>query len=256
MNKSTINAMNSSLTFIIFLLVCINSSHASLMLRITDTPLNGAPTVVTATDQLIGTGTGVAPDNSPGILGLLSASFSTPNFFLTTSMGASKPYPPNSEVMAGLFLRQLAISSINGGSLTIEISDNDFSLDGLGGNGFITGGFLGSLGANPLNSIEIDYYYNTSNTLFDTVGASMISSEKISGGFGFNEGFGRIAVNDVNQPFSVTQVVKVNLQPNYQILSFESGLNVVPEPGILMLIGSGLMMLLAGYRKPFSKNYK
>ncbi|SET20427.1 PEP-CTERM protein-sorting domain-containing protein [Nitrosomonas marina] len=224
-------------------LMSVSVSQASLMLRISDTPLTGSPTVVTATDQIAGGGGNVAPDNS-SIPGLLSTSFGTPNFFLTASLGTSKPYPPNSDILADLFLRQLSISSTNGGTLTIEISDNDFTLNGIGNEGFFTADIAGTLGANPLNSVEVDYFYNTSNIPFDTDGATMAGSSAISGSLGFNESFGRVAVSGIDQPFSITQVIKIHMQPNYQILSFDSDLRVVPEPDTALLTGLALFILL------------
>ncbi|SER77214.1 PEP-CTERM protein-sorting domain-containing protein [Nitrosomonas sp. Nm51] len=220
----------------------VKVSYATLMVRITDTPLTGPPTVITVTDQDAIGGTDAAPDNS-GIPGLLTASFSTPNFFLSRTLGTSKPYPPNSNVLADLYIQQLAVSSVNGGTLTIEITDNDFVLDG-DPFGYLTAGIAGRLGANPLNTLMADYYYNTSNQLFDTAGATAVSSSVFSGGYGFGQGLGRVEVSGINQPFSVTQVITIQLEPNYQIMSFDSALRVVPEPGILFLMGLGIIAVL------------
>ncbi|SFK42798.1 PEP-CTERM protein-sorting domain-containing protein [Nitrosomonas aestuarii] len=239
----------SFITFLFISVLGINASQATLMLRITDTPLTGAPTVITATDQITTGGASTTPDNSPGILGLLSTSFSTPNFFLTASSGVSKPLPPNTNTQADLFLRELAVSSANGGTLTIEISDNDFMLDGLGVNGFLSAGIEGRLGTNPLNTVEVNYFYNTSNLNFDTVGATTLGNGIFSGGYGFNGSYGRIAVNDINQPFSITQIIKIHLEPNFQIMSFESGLQAVPEPDTLFLVGLGLSALIFAARR-------
>ncbi|SEM76592.1 PEP-CTERM sorting domain-containing protein [Nitrosomonas marina] len=243
MTDLTFYSIKYFFTLIAVSLMSVSISQASLMLRITDTPQAGSPTIVTATDQIAGGVGNVAPDNS-SIPGLLSASFGTPNFFLTASLGTSKPYPPNSEILADLFLRQLSISSTNGGTLTIEISDNDFTLNGIGNEGFFTADIAGTLGADPLNSVEVDYFYNTSNIPFDTDGATMVGSSAISGGLGFDESFGRVAVSGIDQPFSITQVIKIHMQPNYQILSFDSDLRVVPEPSTALLAGLALFILV------------
>ncbi len=229
-------------------LLGVGTSQAALMLRITDTSIAGVPTVLMAIDQVVGGGVNTTPDVNPGIMGLLGTSFSTSNFFLTTTSGSSKPFAPNSNTQGNLFLRELAISSANGGNLTIEISDNDFMLDGLGSNGFLSASIAGRLGSNPLNTVQADYYYNTSNVHFDTIGATSLGSNLFSGGSGFNGDYGRVAVNDVNQPFSITQVIKIHLEPNFQTLSFESDLNVVPEPEVPLLIGLGLVSLMFSAR--------
>lgn len=251
MKKLTIAVVSAKIfiTLPLIALLGISTSQAALMLKITDTPMTGAPTVLTATDQVVSGGVNTTPDINAGILGLLGASFSTPNFFLTTSSGSSKPLAPNSNTHGNLFLRELAISSANGGLLTIELSDNDFMLDGLGFNGFLNASIAGRLGTNPLNTVQVDYFYNTSNVNFDTVGATLISSNLFSGGSGFSGNYGRAAVNDVNQPFSITQVIKIHLEPNFQTLSFESDLNVVPEPEMLLVMGLGLAVLVFSVRR-------
>ncbi len=236
-------------TLITLLSLGVNVSQAALMLKITDTSVVGAPIVLTATDQVVGGGGNTTPDTNAGILGLLGALVSTPNFFLTTSSGSSKPIAPNSNTHGNLFLRELAISSVTGGWLTIEVSDNDFMLDGLGFNGFLNASIAGRLGTNPLNTVQVDYFYNTSNVNFDTVGATLISSNLFSGGSGFSGSYGRAAINGVNQPFSITQVIKIHLEPNFQTLSFESDLNVVPEPEMLLVMGLGLAVLIFSVRR-------
>ncbi len=232
------------LAFLFIAFLSISASYATLMLRITDTSIAGAPIVVTATDQLATGGANTAPDNSASILGLLSTSFSTPNFFLTASSGVSKPLPPNTNKQANLFMRELAVSSVNGGTLTIEISDNDFTLDG-DPNGIFSAGIAGRLGTNPLNTVEANYYYNTSNINFDTAGATIINSDFFSGGGGFDGNYGPVAITSVDQPFSITQVLTIHLEPNFQIMSFESRLHAVPEPDTLFLVGLGLSLIFA-----------
>ncbi|GJL75155.1 PEP-CTERM sorting domain-containing protein [Nitrosomonas sp.] len=235
------------IAFLFIAFLSINASHATLMLRITDTSVAGAPIVVTATDQIATGGANTAPDNSAGILGLLSTSFSTPNFFLTASSGVSKPLPPNTNKQASLFLRELAVSSANGGTLTIEISDNDFTLDG-DPNGIFSAGITGRLGTNPLNTVEANYYYNTSNINFDTAGATIINSDFFSGSGGFDGNYRPVAITGTDQPFSITQVLTIHLEPNFQIMSFESRLHAVPEPGTLFLVGLGLCALVFAAR--------
>lgn len=217
-------------------LLGISSSHASLMLRVTD---SSGPTVVTATDQVVGGGVGTTDDLS-NTLGFLSTNFSTPNFLVVSSSGASQPLPPNSNVHANLDLLQIAITATTDGWLTIELSDNNFNLGGIAsGNGFMHADIGGTLGQNAANSVQMDYYYNTSNALFDTVGATHLGGS-FSGGGAFSGSFGPAAVGGANNPFSLTQVATIHMKAG-QVLSFDSDFHVVPEPSMLALLGLGLL---------------
>jgi len=217
----------------------VGTSHAGFVLKVQDVT-NGITTTVA--------------DNGAGdvtaIAGLINATVVTPNASIVTSIGTSKPLGGNSNTVALMDLLNVDISSNSAIDLVISLTDTDFDLNGIGGLGF---GFLGAsiggtLGSNPLNSLQVDYFFNTSNVEFDTVGATSISSATWNGPGAFSEDVARTLVNPVNNPFSLTQIATIHVEAN-QIISYDSELTVVPEPSVLLLMGLGLIGLTATNRR-------
>ncbi len=217
----------------------VGTSHAGFVLKVQDVT-NGITTTVT--------------DNGAGdlsaIAGFINAMVITPNASIVTSIGTSKPLGGNSNIVALMDLLNVDITSNSALDLVISLTDTDFDLNGIGGPGFgLLGASIGgTMGSNPLNSLQVDYFFNTSNVEFDTVGATSISSNNWNGPGAFGENVARTLVNPVNAPFSLTQIATIHLEAN-QIISYDSEVTVVPEPSVLFLMGLGLIGLTVANRR-------
>ncbi len=220
-------------------LLWAGTSHAGFVLKVQDVT-NGITTTV--------------GDNGPGdvsaIAGLINATVVTPSASIVTSIGTSKPLGGNSSTLALMDLLNVGITSNSAIDLVISLTDTDFNLNGIGGLGIgnLGASIGGTLGSNPLNSLQVDYFFNTSNVEFDTVGATSVSSTTWNGPGAFGENVGSTQVSPVNAPFSLTQIATIHIEAN-QIISYDSELTVVPEPSVLLLMGLGLIGLTVVNRR-------
>ena len=217
----------------------VGTSHAAFILKVEDVT-NGVTTFVN--DNGVG--------DSVAMTGLINSTIVTPNASIITSIGTSKPLGGNSPTVALMDLLNLDITSNSAIDIVISLTDTDFDLDGIGGLGlgFLGASIGGTLGSNIQNSLQVDYFFNTSNVAFDTVGATSISSATWNGPGGFSENVAKAQVNPVNAPFSLTQIATIHVEAN-QIISYDSEVSVVPEPSVLFLMGLGLIGLTVANRR-------
>ncbi len=220
----------------------VGTSHAAFILKVEDVT-SGVTTFVTDNDV------GDSPLTNT-ITGLINSTIFTPNASIVTSIGTSKPLGGNSNTVALMDLLNLDITSNNALDLVISLTDTDFDLNGVGGLGFgLFGASIGgTLGSNSLNSLQVDYYFNTSNLEFDTVGATSISTNTWNGPGAFSENVAKALVSPVNASFSLTQVATIHVEAN-QMISYDSEVSVVPEPSVLFLMGLGLIGLTVANRR-------
>jgi len=203
-----------------------SASHAVLQLRVEDLT-NGITTNVT--DNAAG--------DTAAVVGLLNSTVITPNGTIAVSIGTSKPLGANSNTVAFMDLNNVVITSTTAIDLRISLTDTDFQLNPSVAN--IVASVGGTLGGSALNTAQFEYYYNTSNGAFDTVGATNVGTQTFTGPGGFNGGAGA-AVAGTNNPFSMTQVATLHVEAG-ETISYDSDYRVVPEPSALLLIGMGLL---------------
>ncbi len=217
----------------------VGTSHAGFVLKVQDVT-NGVTTTI---------GDNGAGDVSP-IAGLINATVVTPNASIVTSIGTSKPLAGNSNTVALMDLLNVGITSNSAVDLIISLTDTDFDLNGIGGLGIgnLGASIGGTMGSNPLNSLQVDYFFNTSNGEFDTAGATSVSSTAWTGPGAFGENVASTQVSPVNAPFSLTQIATIHIEAN-QIISYDSELTVVPEPSVLLLMGLGMLGLTVVNRR-------
>ena len=211
-----------------FLYFGTSQAVATMQLKVEDLTNGGTYSI---TDNGLGDGSAT--------LGLLNSTIVTTNGDIFVSVGTSKPLGANSHLVAGLDLNNVLISSSSAIDLRITLTDVDYQLASPNGTLLASvGGTLG-LSGNTLNSAQFDYYYNTSNGAFDITGAVHLASATHFGPGAFASNLGPAAAPGTDSPFSLTQIAELHLEAG-QTISYDSDMNVVPEPSTLFLMGLGL----------------
>ncbi len=214
---------------ILMMLLAVSFFHASvnyaaLHLKIEDMTNGGAAVMVADND-------GNDLDTDAGaILSLINSAS-----IKVTTVGTSKPLGANSNLVASLDLNNVVVTSTSAVDLRISLTDTDFQLNP--SEGSLIAGVGGTLGG--ASTAQFDYYYNTSNGEFDTVGAATVSTGTFANG-PFSGSVGISGLTDLDNPFSLTQVANLSVAAN-EIISYDSDLRVVPEPSVLFLLGMGLL---------------
>lgn len=223
---------------IAFLSLSASASHAVLKLEVEN--VTAGLTFFVTDNELF--------DTDPA-LGLLSAEHEFDDGSSTVSVGTSKPLGPNSDFVAGLGLLNVVIAATTDANFIVRLTDTDFQL--IPDSSVMSASVEGTLGTSALNTAYFDYYLNTSNGVFDTTGAVHLSSNNFSGAGDFAQNVAPINVAGIDQPFSLTQIATLHVKAG-ETISYDSILNVVPnvvsEPGILALLGLGLLGMVGGRR--------
>lgn len=155
-------------------------------------------------------------------------------FNIVLATGLSKPII-GSETEAVLDLLSLSLSSTAGGSLTIKMTDTDFTQANY--MGFMTT----NIGGTSTGSVNIKTYIDSTNTAFGTetlladLDVADFSSSGIAAFAGHKSGW----IN-TGAPYSLTMIVTVSHDNAGDLTSFDAELRVLPEPAALALFGIGL----------------
>lgn len=226
------------ITSVAFLGLSASASHAVLKLEV-ENVMAGQTFFVTDNELF---------DTDPA-LGLLSAEHEFDDGSSTVSVGTSKPLGSNSDFAAELGLLNIVITATRDANFIIRLTDTDFQLTP--DSGVMFASVKGTLGTGTSNTAHFDYYLNTSNGAFDTTSAVHLSSNNFSGIGDFAQNVTPIQVAGIDQFFSLTQIAALHVDAG-QTISYDSDLNVVPnvvsEPGILALLGLGLLGMVGGRR--------
>jgi len=201
--------------------------HAIATLQISD-----GSTTVSIADNAAG-------DTNP-VVGAVTSLTPIGNFMIGVTTGLTMPVL-GSPVMPTMDVNSVQVSIGNGGTITIAFSEVNYGPLAVGSNlvsmaiGGVTGG-----------SVSWDAYYDTGNTLFAQT--SLIGSlGAFSGGAFAGTTAGQLGTGS---PFSITSVMTINHGVGTKVSSFDAIIEPVPEPGTIMLLGTGVVgLILYGRRR-------
>ena len=224
-------------------------ANASFMLKIDDPSTVGVDVIV-IDDQLGGTFSSGPPapvmstvaDGNMGQSGVVSynSAIAGTVWTVNVTVGVSKPVLPQ----AKMDMVSVNVSSGGAGILDLYLTDTDFSLP----NGVYS--FTNAIGGTTGGTVTAQGYTDNLNWEFYTAQASTA----LMGPFGPGAFSGTASGSNIlDNQFSMTEWVRIVHTGADQITSFDKELSV-PEPGTMLLIGTGLLGLAGlGRRKLFKK---
>jgi hypothetical protein len=157
---------------------------------------------------------------------------------------ASKPGIGNTVDLAQIHLNNISISSSGPGDLEFKVTDTDFLLDNQDVYPIVLTNTLAAFTAGVIASVG---HLDSANAQFGSDLTTGLLSFAAPGGFGSASVTGTTLVDGA--PFSLTEVVTLH-HDGAGTSSFDKDLtaSATPEPGTLLLLGSGLLGM-AGYAK-------
>jgi hypothetical protein len=211
--------------------------YANLVLTVDDTSVAGIEVII-ADGQAAGVATAAGfttHADTDGVAGAISTGiFATADWSFNVTTGISNPITGNQEID----LSSIDVSSDKGGTLILSLTDNNFTAFGGGPNTISD-----AIGGTTDGTVDAVAYYGDADIEFETDAAdkvvlgtfnvAMLEDQDFSGS-------GSTVVAADGGTFSLTKVVTIT-HAGAGNTSFNNDLSAVPEPGIALLLGMGLV---------------
>lgn len=203
------------------------TAEAALTLRLTQ----GA-SIETVVDQ--------SSDDGSDVEGVVIFNGGIGTFTTNVSTGISKPAFPVSHNRALMDLNSVDLSSGSGGTLVIELTDTDFTLDSAS-----MWSSLLNFGGTTQGLIDVEFWLGLDNAEFSQ-GVLLGDLGSLSGG-AFSGVDTVSGGQDLSDPFSLTLVATIQHGSGTKLTSFDAeGSVMVPTPGTLPLFLAGITALGLG----------
>jgi hypothetical protein len=151
------------------------------------------------------------------------------NWIVNVTTGITKPIL-GSISLPKMDLNSVNVSSKSSGNLTIRFSDDDFSPTAYAS-------LIAEIGGTTAGSLTYKTYLDPTNAIFGMPNPALTNQ----GPFGPGAFSGTVSAAFPSlTTYSLTQEVFI-AHSGFGVSSFDAGVTAVPEPGTLMLLGSGLL---------------
>lgn len=230
----------------------VQGANSAFMMTIDDLATPGVDVIIT--DDVVTAGEPKLSDGSPGVTGMITYTNGVGAFIVAVTTAISKPILGNAS-LAMIDVNNISVSG-GAGTLRIIVTDTDFSL---ASQSLYPMRLTNLMGGVTAGEVTTQGWLDPGNAEFGMgTGTQTVGPIGALGPGAFSETAFNLATLPLgSDPFSLTEQIDITHLNAFDNSSFNKELRATatPEPGTLILLGSGLFGL-TGYAKLRRKRKK